>query len=199
MPTVGLALQSSHNALVAIVQSGGEGADAAATALIDAYSPLIWSHCAKVPKTLRKDAYSVGVEALLTAIGRFDPSKGTSLGTYALHYVRGATIKFMKHELKWLGMDSFGGLEELREDCITWSQTSAESSTVPDMDTLIAVRHWVEQQTETCQRLLYLHFYKGMPLAAVARSEGVSRAATSQRLSRALKRARVDLVSLSIN
>ena len=193
MPAAGHITRESHHTLVAIVQSGGMAADAAAADLINAYSPLIWRHCGYVPRGLQDDAYSVGVIALLTAIRRYDPSRGASLGTYATPYVRGAIQRFNRQELTRLQMESLDFKEGSISDIDSRSRLGDTSVNGADLDSVLTVRTWWERQPKKCQDLLHLHYHEGFSLAEIARAEGVTRAATSQRLSRILRRARSDL------
>ena len=153
----------------------------------------------------REDALQGGRIGFLAAIRRYDSSRGTSLTTFARMHIRGGALREL-YAAKGRRQDGSVGLETvpleffegvIEAEAIDGSVRSI-IHTPSAFDDLEARSPWglgglaprVLALSPDQQELLTLLHSRDMPMAQVARSEGTSRAAVSQRHATVIRRLR---------
>ena len=186
----------NHRVLVGIAQERGQHSEAAIVALLSAYNRLIVQQSKAAPIYLREDVRSAAIEGLIRAIERYNPCRGASFKTYATAVVRGYALNAVNRELKHQKVDSIDSIENAGNELDHGVQMALAEVESYDVSLGIVIKQWISRQSAQCIRLLYLHFSEDRSLADIARLEGVSRSAISQRLKGILDRARIDLQGL---
>ena len=174
-----------HSSLVELAQDGGPEADPATTALLRAHVPLLRLYTNKAPFDLVEDAEAEAISGFLTALARFNPAKGTTIGTYAAKFVKGSVVKFLRSELTYRNkscslFDETGGIDpniDVGKHDLAFDQVVRYDELRPCLE---AQQRWFRRLPLHHKTLIKDLFLNGLSQSDIARKMNVSRSAVSK-------------------
>lgn len=131
------------------------------------------------------DLIGYGLEGLIQAANRFDPSRGNQFSTFAYYRIRGAIIDGVKS----IAVIPTRGCPD---EIIDWDRPLVDDQ-VSDAEIARKIRRAVNSLPMTQRAIIYRHYFEGETLAAAGRRIGVSKSWASRQHGRALHALRTKL------